>query len=96
MTREQFNEVWTRAIENPDINDFIREQGTMNDDLYQLHALAHMDMKELVRMVGTQNDFATTFCIPVKTVNGWCSKRPCPSYVRMMICRLLGLFDEMD
>lgn len=54
---------------------------------------AHMTVRDICREAHlTQKAASTMFCIPYRTFQGWClGERECPTYVRLMMARLLNL-----
>lgn len=54
---------------------------------------AHRTIQEIRQEAGlTQAAFARRFCVPLRTVEGWCGGHRTPTdYDRLMIQRLLGL-----
>ncbi len=66
--------------------------------LPQLSALWHVandPFKTLLQRMGlAQTQCATRFCIPLRTVQDWAGgRRPCPSYLRLMMAEAAGVVD---
>ena len=63
------------------------------DQLRSIYAAASRTVREIVAAVGmTQAAFAEAFCIPLRTVENWCTGcRECPLYTRLMMQKCLGL-----
>lgn len=65
--------------------------------LKKVWVAANTPMRDIVKQHGfTQVSFAQHFCVTLRTVQGWCSdtasnKRNCPSYVRLLIVKQLGM-----
>lgn len=109
MTDKLFFSLWQDALAQPDRDMYIAEYGypdwfdSISPDadevveiLTNIHRAAHMSVRDLVRESGlTQSAFAVRFCIPLRTVQDWCSSgsnhREPPAYLRLMIAQLLGL-----
>ncbi|PWM78653.1 MAG: hypothetical protein DBY32_04015 [Phascolarctobacterium sp.] len=105
MTDKLFNHLWLNALEQPNLDLYIgeygypdwfdeisRDAGEVVNTLTKIHRVAHMDIREIIGLVGTQPQFAEKFCIPVRTVEGWCSGgRTCADYLRLLFARQLGL-----
>lgn len=53
----------------------------------------HRSVRDIVASAGmTQRAFAERFCIPLRTVEDWCTgKRECAVYLRLMMQECLGL-----
>ena len=63
------------------------------DQLRSIYAAASRPGREIVSAAGmTQAAFAEAFCIPLRTVENWCTGcRECPLYTRLMMQKCLGL-----
>ena len=53
----------------------------------------HRSVRDIVASAGmTQRAFAERFCIPLRTVEDWCTgKRECAVYLRLMMQECLGI-----
>ena len=53
----------------------------------------HRSVRDIVAAAGmTQRAFAERFCIPLRTVEDWCTgKRECAVYLRLMMQECLGI-----
>lgn len=60
--------------------------------LGRIYDATHTTIRELIAAHHmTQTDFARFFCIPLRTVQGWCTgERNCPAYVVTMAAEILG------
>ena len=55
--------------------------------------VALITIAEIRRHVGlTQAQLAERFCIPLRTLQGWETGRPCPNHTRLMMAELLGIY----
>ena len=65
------------------------------DQLRGVYAAVNRPVREIVSAAGmTQAAFAEAFCIPLRTVENWCTGcRECPLYTRLMIQKCLGLLE---
>ena len=63
------------------------------DQLRSIYAAVNRTVREIVSAAGmTQAAFAEAFCIPLRTVENWCTGcRECPLYTRLMMQKCLGL-----
>lgn len=108
MTDKLFYKLWKDALAQPDPELYVAEYGYPNyfDDissdfeevvkiLRQIHKAAHMSVKDIIKEANlTQAAFSQKFCIPKRTVEGWCmGERKCPDYIRLLICRQLGILE---
>ena len=61
--------------------------------LCNVYTAATRTVREIVAAAGmTQAAFAEAFCIPLRTVENWCTGcRECPLYTRLMMQKCLGL-----
>lgn len=106
MTDKLFNKLWKDALEQPSKEMYIGEYGypdwfdeisqepqEISETLGNIHDVAHMSLKDIIKKAGlTQSAFAIKFCIPIRTVEDWCSgKNKCRDYDRLMFCKLLGI-----
>lgn len=106
MTDKLFYKLWNDALEQPDKDMYIGEYGypdyfnEISADvsevvsiLEQIHKTAHMSVRDIISFTGlSQAAFAIKFCIPLRTVEDWAnSRRKCPDYLRLLICRQLGI-----
>lgn len=108
MTDKILSKLWRDALAQQDKELYIAEYGypewfdeisedpdVVVDALYNIHDVAHMSVKDMVKKSGmSQARFAEKFCIPKRTVESWCmGERSCPDYVRLMMARLLGYLE---
>lgn len=106
MTDKLFNKLWKDAIDQPNKDLFLAEYGypdwfdeisqdpqDISKTLGNIHDVAHMPLKDIIKRAGlTQAAFSTKFCIPIRTVEDWCSgKNKCRDYDRLMFCKILGI-----
>ncbi len=65
------------------------------DVLRGIFDAAHMDMAEIVKSSGRKKaDISHYFCIPIRTLEDWCSARSNPpAYVRLMLIREFDLLN---
>ena len=106
MTDKLFNKIWKDALEQPNKELYMAEYGypdwfdeisqdpqEISDILGNIHEVAHMTLKEIIKRAGlTQAAFSVKFCIPIRTVEDWCSgKNKCRDYDRLMFCKILGI-----
>ena len=66
------------------------------DQLGSIYDAVHRSIKQIAADAGMSvRAMATRFCIPQRTVEGWCcsgeSARQCPLYIRLMMQECLGL-----
>lgn len=63
------------------------------EQLCNVYTAATRTVREIVAAAGmTQAAFAEAFCIPLRTVENWCTGcRECPLYTRLMMQKCLGL-----
>ena len=63
------------------------------DQLRSIYAAVNRPVREIVSAAGmTQAAFAEAFCIPLRTIENWCSGcRECPLYTRLMMQKCIGL-----
>lgn len=66
---------------------------TRREELRSIYTAATRTVREIVAVAGmTQAAFAEAFCIPLRTVENWCTGcRECPLYTRLMMQKCLGL-----
>ena len=64
------------------------------DQLRAIYTAATCTVREIIAAAGmTQAAFAEAFCIPLRTVENWCTgRRECPLYTRLMIQQCMGMF----
>ena len=104
MTHKDFNKVWTDALAQDNFQLYCEKQkiyfaeeynASIEREIVAIHKIAWMHIKDIVKYAGcTQKEFALRYCIPLRTVEGWCTgKRNCNDYIRLLICRDLGLLD---
>ena len=62
------------------------------EQLGSIYDAVHRSVKQIAADAGlTQRKLAERFCIPVRTIEDWCTgKRTPPDYVRLMMQELLG------
>ena len=61
--------------------------------LGEIYDACHRSVRDIVAVSGlTQRAFAERFCIPLRTVEDWCTgKRECAIYMRLMMQECLGI-----
>ena len=105
MKATLFNKLYKDAAAQPDRELFIAEYGSPEwfDDISQdindvigvlnnIHYVANLPMKDLIKSFGTQQAFADRFCVPKRTVENWGEeKNNCPAYTKLMIAEILGI-----
>ena len=97
-SREAFISDWATSstLLDPDTPD-VEIDMALVEQLGKIYDAAHMGIKDLRNITGlTQAKFAKRFCIPQRTVEAWestaeGSHRDCPTYVRLLIARQLGI-----
>lgn len=103
MTDKQFNILWKEAISDDDRDVYISDWALSSiwegeNDITEaadvcgiIWDVAHMSVAEIRTHTGlTQAEFATKFCVPLRTVQNW-EYRGCPDYIRLMMARIIGL-----
>lgn len=108
MTDKLFAKLWKDAVAQPDKDMYIGEYGypdyfsEISDDpeevlkvLGNIHDIAHMSFRDiLIASSLTHAAFSEKFLVPKRTVDSWCmEERKCADYVKIMICRQLGLLE---
>ncbi|HIS51949.1 MAG TPA: helix-turn-helix transcriptional regulator [Candidatus Onthomonas avicola] len=54
--------------------------------------LAHLTIRDIREHLGlSQIAFATRFCIPRRTVEGWEARGTCPPYIVLLLARAAGM-----
>lgn len=106
MTDRLFEKLWKDALAQPQKELYIAEYGypdwfdEIGGDvteivqvLENIYDVARMSVREIIAHTGlTQAGFSAKFCIPLRTIENWATeKRDCPDYVRLMMCRELGI-----
>lgn len=92
VDRDAYVSDWSiSSIWGDDPNDDVPQDRI--DYLSRLWDAAHMSVKDICKAAGlTQRQLAAQFCIPLRTVENWCtSSRKCPDYTRLMLIQLLGI-----
>lgn len=105
MTDKLFSKLWHDALAQPDKELYIAEYGypkwfdeistdvnEVTQILGNIHDAAHMSIREIINRASmTQVEFATKFCIPLRTVENWATgKRECADYLRLLFIRSLS------
>lgn len=111
MKDKLFNKLWKDAISQPSKELYLSEYGypdwfdeisqdpsEVMDTLGRIHDVAHMSMRDIINTAKlSQTSFADKFCIPLRTVQNWCTEaagqRKCPDYIRLAVCRQLGILE---
>lgn len=111
MTDKLFAKLWQDALDQPNKELYIAEYGypewfdEISEDvdeivkiLGNIHDVAHMTIRDMIEFSGlTQAGLALKFCMPIRTVENWCTKsnnhRNCPDYRRLMVARILGILE---
>lgn len=59
----------------------------------EIYDACHRSVRDIVAAAGmTQRAFAERFCIPLRTVEDWCTgKRECALYMKLMMQECLGI-----
>lgn len=105
MTNKQYHFCVTEAANYKDMDAYVSDlalSSIWEDDnlpdsrrqaLRSVYAATNRSIREIVSAAGmTQAAFAEAFCIPLRTVENWCTGcRECPLYTRLMIQKCLGL-----
>lgn len=105
MTNKQYHFCVTEAANYKDMDAYVSDlalSSIWEDDnlpdsrrqaLRSVYAATDRSVREIVSAAGmTQAAFAEAFCIPLRTVENWCTGcRECPLYTRLMIQKCLGL-----
>ncbi len=107
MTSKQYHFCVTEAANYKDMDAYVSDlalSSIWEDDnlpdsrrqaLRSVYAATNRSVREIVSAAGmTQAAFAEAFCIPLRTVENWCTGcRECPLYTRLMIQKCLGLLE---
>lgn len=111
MKDKLFNKLWKDALSQPSKELYLSEYGypdwfdgisqdpsEVMDILGEIHDVAHMSMRDIIKSSGlSQTSFSDKFCIPLRTVQNWCTEaagqRKCPDYIRLAVCRQLGILE---
>ena len=107
MTSKQYRLCVTEAANYKDMDAYVSDlelSSIWEDDnltasrrqaLRSVYAATNRSIREIVSAAGmTQAAFAEAFCIPLRTVENWCTGcRECPLYTRLMIQKCLGLLE---
>lgn len=105
MTSKQYRFCVTEAANYKDMDAYVSDlelSSIWEDDnltasrrqaLRSVYAATNRSIREIVSAAGmTQAAFAEAFCIPLRTVENWCTGcRECPLYTRLMMQKCLGL-----
>ena len=105
MKATLFNRLYKDAAAQPDRELFIAEYGYPDwfdeispkigeviDILSNIHYVANLPMRDLIKTYGSQQKFADRFCIPRRTVENWAmGSRPCPAYTKLMFAEILDV-----
>ena len=108
MDDKAFSNLWKYAQEVSDkesyvadfadsIRPYIRTEEKRKEYLGKVWDVAHTPIRDLITQAGyNQSTFARRFCVPLRTVQGWCSdscsaSRGCPPYVKLGFARQLGM-----
>lgn len=106
MTEKEFKQYWDMALQQEDSMKFLSECRSILKDTYtadleheliNIHKVAHMSMREIVQLSGlSQARFADKYCIPFKSLVKWYNgERKCSDYIRLMICKDMGLLNNI-
>ena len=81
--------IWGDAQDSP-------SPAQRREQLRSVYTAATRTVREIVAAAGmTQAAFAEAFCIPLRTVENWCTGcRECPLYTRLMMQKCLGLLRD--
>ena len=105
MKATLFNRLYKDAAAQPDLELYLSEYGYPDwfddispdfdeviDTLRNIHYVAHLSMKDMIKSFGTQQAFAERFCINKRTVEHWAEgTRNCPEYTKLMIAEILDV-----
>ena len=105
MTNKQYHFCVTEAANYKDMDAYVSDlelSSIWEDDnlpaprrqtLRSIYTAVNRTVREIVAASGmTQAAFAEAFCIPLRTVENWCTGcRECPLYTRLMMQKCLGL-----
>lgn len=108
MTDAAFQTLWNAALEADDCEAYVAEYETdpglknykivqRKEKLEKIWTVAHTPIKDMIAQVGlNQSSFGRLFCVPLRTVQGWCSSaekasRGCPDYFRLAVARHFNL-----
>lgn len=107
MDDKVFQALWTAALENNCRGKYINEKEDVltktfrtpakrQEELGKIWDVAHMSVREMIDRAGlNQSSFARRFCVPVRTVQNWCSDsgsgRDCPSWAKLGFARQLDM-----
>ncbi len=109
MTRKQYNFCVTEAANYADPDAYVSSMLTASiwsdangaeistefqETLRSIYTAATRTVREIVGASGlTQAAFAERWCIPLRTVENWCTgRRECPLYTRLMMQQCMGVF----
>lgn len=67
-------------------------------DIANLWKALNMTPAEIVQYSGLKmSEFAARYVIPYRTLQAWCDgTNPCPIYIRIMLCELLGILSMTE
>ena len=67
-------------------------------DIANLWKALNMTPAEIVQYSGLKmSEFAARYVIPYRTLQAWCDgTNPCPVYIRIMLCELLGILRQTE
>ncbi len=95
MKYKDFLSLWLSAEEDTDLNTFIAEEGCppcLGDNAAEImtaiHTVANSDnpIKALSEYAYSVSAISRDYCIPLRTLQGWCGKeRSCPDYATKLL-----------
>ena len=108
MNDKDFQVLWATAFGYEDRETYITENeealtktfrtsAKRKEELGKIWDVAHMSILDLIGKAGyNQSSFARHFCIPLRTVQGWCSDsksagRECPPWAKLGFARQLNM-----
>lgn len=112
LKAETFWRIYNEAKAGGDLNPFfeefnvpmIIERGTSAEaqtfsiDVARIDFVATTDLKEILKHKGIgQSKLAKRYNIPIRTVQNWCMGiAKCPDYLKVLICKDLGMLPDFD
>ena len=107
MNDKDFQALWSTALDSEDREKYIDENEKILVGVYgktkrreylgQVWDVAHMTIRDLIEKAGyNQSSFARRFCVPLRTVQNWCTDsgsagRDCPPYIKLGFARQLNM-----
>ncbi len=97
MPKEEFLRSMTSSLSDTKV-DF-KKYGIKDEEVFKLltgiHKISHMPLDEMLGIIGmTKAEFSNAFCIPIRTVEDWYSKKNrMPGYFKLLLARYVGIID---